>query len=65
MDQIIYNGYKYKKLYAHANGGTYYVSQESDVVDSWLDVYPNGDVFYLWNGRLSRMGCLKNGIVIK
>lgn len=65
MDKIYYSGYEYTKQYEHEKGGTYFVSSESNIVTSWLDVYPDGEVKYLWNGVLHHLGKLDGDKVIE
>lgn len=65
METIYYNNDKYIKQYEHEGGGTYFVSETSNVVTSWLDVYPDGIVKYLWNGTLHHLGKLEGNKVIE
>lgn len=65
MDKIYYNNYEYTKQYEHEGGGTYFVSETSDIVTSWLDIYPDGTVKYLWNGILHDIGRLEGNRVIE
>ena len=45
---------KYKKLYEHEGGGCYYTAvDEYTPVTSWISIYPDGHVTYLWDGRES------------
>lgn len=63
MDKIYYKNNEYKKLYEHEKGGTYFTSSTADIVTSWLDVYPDGTVKYLWNGVLYALGKLNGNQV--
>ena len=65
METIYYNNDKYTKQYEHEGGGTYFVSETSNIVTSWLDVYPDGTVKYLWNGTLHHLGKLEGNKVIE
>ena len=64
MEIIYYNNDEYTKLYEHEGGGIYFVSETSNVT-SWLDVYPDGTVKYLWNGTLHDLGRLEGNTVIE
>lgn len=55
-DFIIHRGDKYDKFYDHEEGGTYFVHKNSS--DAWLDVYPDGEVKALENGRTYHVGRL-------
>lgn len=65
MKTIYYNGNGYNKMYDHEGGGTYFVSETSEIVISWLDVYPDGSVKYLWNGILHNLGQLNGNQVVE
>ena len=65
MKTIYYNENEYNKMYDHEGGGTYFVSKTSNVVTSWLDVYPDGKVKYLWNGILHDLGMLEGNRVME
>ena len=65
LEKIYYKNDEYTKFYEHENGGTYYVSDTSEIVTSWLDVYPNGTVKYLWNGYLHDLGTLVEDKVVE
>lgn len=42
---------KYKKLYEHEGGGCYYTtSDDYSPVTSFISLYPDGHLTYLWNG---------------
>lgn len=55
--QFSANTYRYNKQYEHENGGCYYVSTESEIVTSWLSLYPDGHMTFLWNGRENPIDC--------
>lgn len=65
MDKIYYNNDEYTKLYEHEGGGIYFVSGTSNIVTSWLDVYPDETVKYLWNGITHPLGMLDGNQVVK
>ena len=65
MDKIYFKEDEYTKQYEHENGGTYFVSETSNIVVSWLDVYPDGTVKYLWNGITKPLGRLKGSQVVE
>ena len=65
MDTIYYNGYEYRKIYDHEAGGTYFESDTAEVVTSLLDVYPDGTVKGVWNGRPFHIGKLVGNQVIE
>ncbi len=55
-DMIAHNGEVYNKIYKHEDGGTYYSCPNSEY--DWLDVYPNGEVKGLGNGKTYHIGKL-------
>ena len=65
MEKIFYAANEYQKLYEHEKGGSYYVSTTAPVVTSWLDVYPDGSVMFLWDGTLSYLGYLVGNQVVR
>ena len=65
MDKIYYNNNEYTKLYEHEGGGIYFVSETSNIATSWLDVYPDETVKYLWNGITHPLGMLDGNQVVK
>ena len=65
MKTIYYNNDEYTKQYDHENGGTYFVSRTSNIVTSWLDVYPDRTVKYLWNGITHPLGRLEGNQVVE
>ena len=65
MENIYYAGHEYSKMYDHEKGGTYFVSKTSNAITSWLDVYPDGTVKYLWNGILHDLGRLEGSQVVE
>ena len=65
MKTIYYNNDEYTKQYDHENGGTYFVSRTSNIVTSWLDVYPDGTVKYLRNGITHALGRLEGNQVVE
>lgn len=50
--EIFLDGYTYTQMYEHEKGGMYYDSEEcKDVVmGSFISLYPDGRLTYLWNG---------------
>ena len=65
MEIIYYNNDEYTKLYEHEGGGIYFVSETSNIITSWLDVYPDGTVKYLWNGITHPLGILDGNQVLE
>lgn len=53
-DKVNYGSNVYEKVYDHDGGGTYYSCPNSHY--DWLDIYPDGEVKGLGNGRLYHIG---------
>lgn len=50
--KIYLDGHTYTQMYEHEKGGMYYHSEECNdaITGSFISLYPDGRLTYLWNG---------------
>ena len=61
-DTIEWRGNTYRKVYDHEGGGTYYSCIDSEL--DWLDIYPDGEVRGLGNGKSYHIGKWDDSTII-